>query len=95
LTARSSRIADVLRVVERRHPDVLLALFWPRPAHGVDWQAAILGDGASLRRLLVVDRGPIGGARERLLLVVYRVDDDGGDERAAWRALVRTLRVSS
>jgi hypothetical protein len=102
--------ADVLRVVERWHPDVLLALFWPRPAHGVDWQAAILGSGASAERLLLVDRGPIGSARERLMTVIYRIDDDtegpcearggsvvrdGGDERAAWRSLVRTLRAAN
>src|SRR4051794_35300429 len=62
---------EVLAAVEQRHPDVMLALFWPRPAHGVDWQAAILGSGASLERLLLVDRGPIGGARERLLTVTY------------------------
>src|SRR5262245_34121640 len=53
--------SDVLRVVEQRHPDVMLALFWPRPEDGVDWQAAILGSGASSSRLLVVARGPIGG----------------------------------
>ena len=86
---------EALRLVERRHPDVTLALFWPQPAHGVDWQAAILGNGASVERLLVVDRGPIVGARENLLLVTYRVDDDGADELEAWRALVTTLRASA
>jgi hypothetical protein len=45
---------EALRLVERRHPDVMLALFWPE-AHSVDWQAAILGSGASVERLLVVD----------------------------------------
>jgi len=85
----------IVPVAERRHPDVMLALFWPRPAHGVDWQAAILGGGASLERLLVVDRGPIVGAREPLLVSTYRIDDDGAGERKALRALVTTLRASA
>jgi hypothetical protein len=68
--------------VERRHPDVMLALFWPE-THGVDWQAAILGNGASVERLLCVDRGPMGGARARLLLVTYRINGDGEGEREA------------
>jgi hypothetical protein len=85
---------EIVQLVERRHPDVMLALFWPEQAHGVDWQAAILGSGASIERLLSVDRGPIVGARENLVLVTYCIDDDGTAERAAWRALVRTLRAS-
>jgi hypothetical protein len=84
---------EALRLVERRHPDVMLALFWPE-ARGVDWQAAVLGNVAAVERMLVVDHGPIGGARERLLLVTYRIDDDGHGERDAWRALVTTLCAS-
>ena len=61
---------------------------------GGDRQAAILGGDASVERLLVVDRGPIIGARENLLLVTYRIDDDGVGERKALRALVTTLRAS-
>jgi hypothetical protein len=61
----------------------------------VDWQAAILGSGASVERLVVMDRGPIGGARENLLLVTYRIDGDGEGEREAWQALVTTLRASA
>jgi hypothetical protein len=107
---------EALRLVERRHPDVMLALFWseargavgtsaqpmfaPRNGQGphggvVDWQAAILGNGTSVERMLFVDRGPIGGARAPLLLVTYRIDGDGEGEREARRALVTTLRASS
>jgi len=86
---------EVLHLVERRHPDVALALFWAQPADGVDWHVAILGEGASVPRLLVVDRGPIVGARQDLLRVAYRIDDGGADERAAWRSLIETLRASS
>jgi hypothetical protein len=32
---------EALRPVERRHPDVMQALFWPE-SRGVDWQAAVL-----------------------------------------------------
>ena len=85
---------EVLHLIAAGHPDVMLALFWPQPAHGVDWQAAVLGEGASALRLLVVDRGPIVGAREDLLRLSYRIDHSGADELAAWRALVETLSGS-
>jgi hypothetical protein len=42
-----------------------------------------------------VDRGPIVGARENLLLVTYRIDGGGEGEREAWRPLVKMLRASS
>ena len=47
----------------------------------------------AVERLQLVNRGPIIGARENLLLMTYRIDDEG--EREARRALVTTLRVSA
>ena len=84
---------EILKLIERRHPDAMRVLFWPKLENGVAWQAAILGEGESPARLLFVDRGPIVGAREDLLRVVFRADD-GHSERDAWRALVDVLRAA-
>ncbi len=97
LTAGGSRLAElhihraaIVQLVRQGDPDVMLALFLPRPGP-IDWGVTGSAHDADLRLLSVTRR--IGAYSVDVILDRrYRVDDDGSQERAAWIALRDALR---
>lgn len=97
LTASPTRLADlrqcrgeILRIVRAGNPDVLRALFLPQVP--LDWSVAGLQSHPGAR-ILSVSIGSKMVVKEQLVQLIYRVDDDGSDERRAWIALRDALRV--
>jgi hypothetical protein len=80
--------AEIRRLVERAHPDVLRCLWPPDPE--VHWQVAGLTTEPTAR-LLSVWRGQPGGAHTDLLKLRYECGDARG-ERIAWQRLRDVLR---
>jgi hypothetical protein len=75
--------SEIMKIVRRGDPQILSLLFVPRET--ADWQVAGLDSQPSYRSLSAT-RG-----KERVVSLVYRVDDDGTDEPRAWDALVTAL----
>jgi hypothetical protein len=75
--------SEIMKIVRRGDPQMLYLLFVPRET--ADWMVAGLESQPGYRSLSAT-RG-----KERVVSLVYRVDDDGSDECRAWGKLVKAL----